>query len=126
MLLEADADIDHVTKNGSCLHESALYGKTDVVKLLLEVRNISCIKLLLHNVLCNCFFIFLLFLACNPTLEGLSHNELLLSTTMTANVCFNHCSGELTPMRSTMKATLLWKKSISSQALQPRQTLNIF
>ena len=38
MLLESDADINHVTKSGSCLHESALYGKTEVVKLLLEVR----------------------------------------------------------------------------------------
>lgn len=38
MLLEADADLNHVTSRGTCLHEAALYGKTDVVKLLLEVR----------------------------------------------------------------------------------------
>ncbi|XP_022803974.1 caskin-2-like isoform X3 [Stylophora pistillata] len=36
MLLEADANINQVTSNGSCLHEAALYGKTDVVKLLLD------------------------------------------------------------------------------------------
>ena len=37
MLLEADADINQATSNGSCLHEAALYGKTDVVKFLLDV-----------------------------------------------------------------------------------------
>ena len=37
MLLESDADINQVTSSGTCLHEAALYGKTDVVKLLLEV-----------------------------------------------------------------------------------------
>ena len=37
MLLEADADINQVTSNGSCLHEAALYGKTDVVNMLLDV-----------------------------------------------------------------------------------------
>lgn len=37
MLLEADADINQATRNGSCLHEAALYGKTDVVKFLLDV-----------------------------------------------------------------------------------------
>lgn len=42
MLLEADADLNHVTSRGTCLHEAALYGKTDVVKLLLEVRKIRC------------------------------------------------------------------------------------
>ena len=36
MLLEADADLNHVTSNGTCLHEAALYGKTEVVKTLLE------------------------------------------------------------------------------------------
>lgn len=36
MLLEADADINQVTSNGSCLHEAALYGKTDVVNMLLD------------------------------------------------------------------------------------------
>lgn len=39
MLLEADADINQATSNGSCLHEAALYGKTDVVKFLLEVSH---------------------------------------------------------------------------------------
>ena len=38
MLLEADADLNHVTSNGTCLHEAALYGKTEVVKTLLEVN----------------------------------------------------------------------------------------
>ena len=37
MLLESDADINQATSNGSCLHEAALYGKTDVVKFLLDV-----------------------------------------------------------------------------------------
>ena len=37
MLLEADADINKLTKNGSALHEAALYGKTAVVKLLMDV-----------------------------------------------------------------------------------------
>lgn len=37
MLLEADADINQETSNGSCLHEAALYGKTEVVKFLLDV-----------------------------------------------------------------------------------------
>ena len=37
MLLESDAAMNQVTTNGSCLHEAALYGKTDVVKLLLDV-----------------------------------------------------------------------------------------
>ena len=41
MLLEADADINHVTSSGTCLHEAALYGKTDVVKSLLEVSLIK-------------------------------------------------------------------------------------
>lgn len=41
MLLEADADINQATSNGSCLHEAALYGKTDVVKFLLEVSHTS-------------------------------------------------------------------------------------
>lgn len=40
MLLEADANINQVTSNGSCLHEAALYGKTDVVKLLLDVSEV--------------------------------------------------------------------------------------
>lgn len=37
MLLEADADINQATSNGSCLHEAALYGKADVVRFLLDV-----------------------------------------------------------------------------------------
>ncbi|XP_078347150.1 uncharacterized protein LOC144632388 isoform X3 [Oculina patagonica] len=36
MLLEADADINLVTSNGTCLHEAALYGKTEVVKFLFD------------------------------------------------------------------------------------------
>ena len=40
MLLEADADINQATSNGSCLHEAALYGKTDVVKFLLDVSKL--------------------------------------------------------------------------------------
>lgn len=45
MLLEADADINQVTSNGSCLHEAALYGKTEVVKFLFDVsksNNVPC------------------------------------------------------------------------------------
>ena len=42
MLLEADADLNHVTSNGTSLHEAALYGKTEVVKTLLEVKSALC------------------------------------------------------------------------------------
>lgn len=37
MLLEAGIDLNRVTKAGTCLHEAALYGKTEVVRLLLDV-----------------------------------------------------------------------------------------
>ena len=40
MLLEAGADVNMPGENGTCLHEAALYGKTGVVKLLLEVRQL--------------------------------------------------------------------------------------
>lgn len=37
LLLEAGIDMNRVTKAGTCLHEAALYGKTEVVRLLLDV-----------------------------------------------------------------------------------------
>lgn len=37
LLLEAGIDLNRVTKSGTCLHEAALYGKTEVVRLLLDV-----------------------------------------------------------------------------------------
>ena len=37
LLVEAGADINQRGPTGTCLHEAALYGKTDVVKYLLEV-----------------------------------------------------------------------------------------
>ena len=42
MLLSAGADINEMDTNGSCLHEAALYGKTEVVKLLLDVSGFCC------------------------------------------------------------------------------------
>ncbi|CAF90109.1 unnamed protein product, partial [Tetraodon nigroviridis] len=36
LLLEAGIDMNRVTKTGTCLHEAALYGKTEVVRLLLD------------------------------------------------------------------------------------------
>ena len=41
MLVEAGAPINQMGKNGTCLHEAALYGKTEVVKLLLDVSSLS-------------------------------------------------------------------------------------
>lgn len=37
LLLEAGIDINRSTLQGTCLHEAAKYGKTDVVRLLLSV-----------------------------------------------------------------------------------------
>lgn len=37
-LLRAGIEINRQTKTGTALHEAALYGKTEVVRLLLEVR----------------------------------------------------------------------------------------
>jgi len=37
MLLDAGADINQLGTNGTPLHEAALYGKTEVVKILLDV-----------------------------------------------------------------------------------------
>lgn len=36
-LLKAGIEINRQTKTGTALHEAALYGKTEVVRLLLEV-----------------------------------------------------------------------------------------
>lgn len=38
LLLKAGIDINRATKAGTSLHEAALYGKTEVVRLLLDVR----------------------------------------------------------------------------------------
>lgn len=37
LLLKAGIDINRTTKAGTSLHEAALYGKTEVVRLLLDV-----------------------------------------------------------------------------------------
>lgn len=37
LLIKAGIDINRVTKAGTCLHEAALYGKTEVVRLLIDV-----------------------------------------------------------------------------------------
>ena len=37
LLLRAGIDINRATKAGTSLHEAALYGKTEVVRLLLDV-----------------------------------------------------------------------------------------
>lgn len=37
LLLKAGIDINRTTKAGTALHEAALYGKTEVVRLLLDV-----------------------------------------------------------------------------------------
>ena len=42
LLVEAGADINQRGPKGTCLHEAALYGKTDVVKYLVEVRQVYC------------------------------------------------------------------------------------
>lgn len=46
LLLKAGIDINRATKTGTSLHEAALYGKTEVVRLLLDVSkdhlNIPC------------------------------------------------------------------------------------
>ena len=40
LLIQNGMNINRATLNGTCLHEAALYGKTDVVKLLLDVSTI--------------------------------------------------------------------------------------
>jgi ankyrin repeat protein len=42
LLVEAGADINQKGPTGTCLHEAALYGKTDVVKYLVEVLTFYC------------------------------------------------------------------------------------
>jgi ankyrin repeat protein len=42
LLVEAGADINQKGPTGTCLHEAALYGKTDVVKYLVEVPTFYC------------------------------------------------------------------------------------
>ena len=37
MLLDAGADVNQRGTNGTALHEASLYGKTDVVRILLDV-----------------------------------------------------------------------------------------
>ena len=37
LLLQAGVDINRQTLNGTCLHEAALYGKIEAVRILLEV-----------------------------------------------------------------------------------------
>lgn len=40
-LLKAGIEINKQTKTGTALHEAALYGKTEVVRLLLEVSTVG-------------------------------------------------------------------------------------
>lgn len=40
-LLKAGIEINKQTKTGTALHEAALYGKTEVVRLLLEVSAVG-------------------------------------------------------------------------------------
>lgn len=49
LLLQAGVDINRHTPQGTCLHEAALYGKIEVVKLLLDV---SSMKLLVPSCVC--------------------------------------------------------------------------
>jgi len=37
LLIQGGMNINRATLQGTCLHEAALFGKTDVVKLLLDV-----------------------------------------------------------------------------------------
>ena len=37
LLLQAGVSVNRTTLQGTCLHEAALFGKTEVVKLLLDV-----------------------------------------------------------------------------------------
>lgn len=39
LLLKAGIDINTTTKSGTALHEASLYGKTEVVRLLLDVSS---------------------------------------------------------------------------------------
>ena len=41
LLLEAGVDINRQTLQGTCLHEAAMFGKTEVVALLLSVSSIT-------------------------------------------------------------------------------------
>ena len=41
LLLKAGIDINWTTKAGTSLHEAALYGKTEVVRLLLDVSQLD-------------------------------------------------------------------------------------
>ena len=55
LLLQAGVNINRTTLQGTCLHEAALYGKTEVVKLLLDVSYY--LKLYLSFLFCH--FVFL-------------------------------------------------------------------
>ena len=50
LLIQSGMNINRATLNGTCLHEAALYGKIDVVKLLLDVscRLYLCLIVLVH------------------------------------------------------------------------------
>jgi hypothetical protein len=48
-------NINRATLKGTCLHEAALYGKIDVVKLLLDVSN---------TLLCIADYLGILFVSC--------------------------------------------------------------
>jgi len=40
LLLEAGVDINRQTLQGTCLHEAAMFGKTEIVALLLSVSSV--------------------------------------------------------------------------------------
>ena len=40
LLIQNGMNINRATLNGTCLHEAALYGKIEVVKLLLDVSTV--------------------------------------------------------------------------------------
>jgi len=46
LLLEAGVDINRQTLQGTCLHEAAMFGKTEVVALLLSVSSVLFVRLL--------------------------------------------------------------------------------
>lgn len=60
LLIESGADISETTAQGTCLHLAALYGKVDVVKMLIEVNFMvilsSCMNVKFHCFVCSKHF----------------------------------------------------------------------
>uniref|UniRef100_A0A674D4Q2 Ankyrin repeat and sterile alpha motif domain containing 1B n=1 Tax=Salmo trutta TaxID=8032 RepID=A0A674D4Q2_SALTR len=86
-LLEAGMDVNSQTENGSALHEAALYGKMDVVRLLLDTGGCHEGVHVPPPYLCSCSYVYVnlspvftpliplsLFLCvCKPHMRGRSH-----------------------------------------------------